>query len=117
MNLEHAGGRLRSGLQRAQSVSSQAMVPSPGQRCASLSPWLSWMCEERMVAAQLADGGADAVAEMGVAGIETDANVLKVAGGENLDQVCGAGDFALKIFDEDFDAERDWQRRAGVRAR
>jgi hypothetical protein len=53
------------------------------------------------------DGFIDGVraGEVGVAEVEGDADVGEVADAEDLEQVFGGGDFVLKVFEEDLDAE------------
>lgn len=52
-------------------------------------------------------GYADAAAaEVGVAEVERNAYVLKVAYTKDFEQMLGSGDFILQVFKQDFDAER-----------
>ena len=44
--------------------------------------------------------------EVGVADVEAEADVVKVADTDDLEEVLGRGDLVLKIFEEDADAER-----------
>ena len=46
------------------------------------------------------------VAEVSVAYVEGDADVVEVADVEDFEEVFGRGDFVLQVFEEDLDAER-----------
>lgn len=67
-----------------------------------------------VVQVQLADAGLEefecvieaGVAEVGVAYVEVDADVVEVADVEDLEDMLRRGDFVLKVLDEDLDTER-----------